>query len=146
MKHICSKCNTEKDTSEFRPNKCRKNGYQAYCIICDKKFQAEWYQKNKKKCISKAKVNTITYKQAARDYVISILRLSCCTDCGEKDIVVLDFDHKSDKKYNISKMVLSGHSIEKIQNEIDKCEIRCANCHRRKTAKQFNWYKLKLPT
>jgi 5-methylcytosine-specific restriction endonuclease McrA len=28
-----------------------------------------------------------------------------------------------------------------LKNEIEKCQILCANCHLRKTANDFNWYK-----
>lgn len=61
-----------------------------------------------------------------------------CLDCGENDPIVLDFDHTEPKKKykSISKM-LSGHwSWLSITKEIAKCEIRCANCHRRKTYKE----------
>lgn len=61
--------------------------------------------------------------------------------CGETDPVVLDFDHLRDKKENISWLVCHGAKLEIITEEIAKCEVRCANCHRRKTAKQFDWYK-----
>ena len=71
-------------------------------------------------------------------YIRSYLENNCCVDCGEKDPIVLEFDHKGDKRYNISDM--TTFSIEILQEEIDKCEIRCANCHRRKTAKQLGWY------
>lgn len=45
---------------------------------------------------------------------------------------------KIDNVSNISRM---GSSAKKIIAEIEKCEIRCANCHRRKTAKQLGWYR-----
>ena len=63
---------------------------------------------------------------------------------SETDPVVLDFDHRDEKekKYNISEMVLRFQKAwVTIEEEIEKCDIRCANCHRRRTAKQFNWYK-----
>lgn len=37
-------------------------------------------------------------------------------------------------------MVRDRCSWEKVKTEIAKCEIRCANCHAVKTAKQFGWY------
>jgi hypothetical protein len=60
---------------------------------------------------------------------------------GEADPVVLDFDHVKKKKYSMSKIISKGYSIETIEEEITKCVVRCANCHRRKTAKQQKWYK-----
>jgi len=56
----------------------------------------------------------------------------------ESDYIVLEFDHKHDKKYNVSAM--HTLSLELLIKEIEKCEVRCANCHRRKTAHQFNWH------
>ena len=63
-----------------------------------------------------------------------------CVDCGEKNPIVLEFDHLRDKLIEVSRLV-QYTSINKVQSEIEKCEIRCANCHRRKTAIQFGWYK-----
>ena len=31
-----------------------------------------------------------------------------------------------------------------VEAEIAKCELRCANCHRRRTAQQFDWPKRRL--
>jgi hypothetical protein len=38
-------------------------------------------------------------------------------------------------------MVRKGVAWNRVSAEIDKCEVRCANCHRRKTVKQFKWFK-----
>lgn len=64
-----------------------------------------------------------------------------CIDCGESDSVVLEFDHLRDKEMGVSTMMGTGYSWDAILLEIEKCEIVCANCHKRRTAKQFNWYK-----
>lgn len=70
-------------------------------------------------------------KSIVRNYLAS----HPCVDCDESDIVVLEFDHinRSKKIGNISTMVRSSVSVEKLVDEIKKCEVRCANCHRRKT-------------
>jgi hypothetical protein len=61
-----------------------------------------------------------------------------CSGCGESDPVVLDFDHRdsSIKKTNIASMVSDRYSLEIIKKEIAKCDILCANCHRRKTFRE----------
>lgn len=62
-----------------------------------------------------------------------------CADCGESDPVVLDFDHLpgAAKRFEISRAVnASTRSWPLIESEIAKCEIVCANCHRRRTSER----------
>jgi hypothetical protein len=48
--------------------------------------------------------------------------------------LVLEFDHVRDiKKYDISRMLMSGLCLKTIIKEIDKCEICCVNCHKLRT-------------
>jgi hypothetical protein len=37
--------------------------------------------------------------------------------------------------------MISGYGWNRILAEIAKCQVRCANCHRRKTARDFKWFK-----
>jgi hypothetical protein len=55
-----------------------------------------------------------------------------CADCGESDPIVLEFDHLGDKLFNIGE-ALTYRNWESILAEIEKCEVVCANCHRRRT-------------
>ena len=65
-----------------------------------------------------------------------------CVDCGQSDVIVLDFDHRdpSTKMGGPTELARKNSNWKKIKEEIEKCDVRCANCHRRKTAKQFNGY------
>ncbi len=71
-----------------------------------------------------------------------------CMDCGEKDPIVLEFDHRirADKSFDISNALRLGTSIDKILVEMEKCDVVCANCHRRRTALQMNWTLLRDST
>ena len=69
-------------------------------------------------------------------YVRSLLVHGGCVDCGERDPLVLDFDHVGYKTSNVSRLVTRGSSLSRLQAEIGQCEIRCANCHRRQTAER----------
>ena len=91
-------------------------------------------------------IGQLNRKNRNRLHLYNYLKDKSCVDCGETDPVVLDFDHIKDKKYNISYLIALGYSISKIDEEINKCEIRCANCHRRKTSKQLGWYDKNNPT
>ena len=68
---------------------------------------------------------------------------NACVDCGESNPIVLELDHRkgSEKHSEVSNMVGGGLSWATIEKEIEKCEVRCANCHRIKTAEQQGWYK-----
>ena len=77
------------------------------------------------------------YRNRNALFVFHYLSSRPCVDCGETDPVVLDFDHvRGVKRKNISRMLSSTHSLAAISAEIEKCDVRCANCHRRVTAKR----------
>ena len=57
-----------------------------------------------------------------------------CADCGETDPIVLDFDHvRGVKNFSIGNNVTT-RSLAAVKEEIKKCEVVCANCHRKRTA------------
>jgi len=79
--------------------------------------------------------HNLARKRASVAFVWEWKRTHPCVDCGEADPVVLDFDHR-DRKTKFKTLNIMSHrgaSIETIKTEIAKCDIRCANCHRRKT-------------
>ncbi len=55
----------------------------------------------------------------------------CCKKCGLKDKVCLDFHHLSNKIETVAQLIRDATTIEKLQLEIDKCEVLCANCHKK---------------
>jgi len=75
-----------------------------------------------------------------RQFILEYLSKHPCVDCPEKDPVVLEFDHVRGKKLDtISNLAFRyTSSLKKIVSEIKKCEVRCANCHRRRHAKERN--------
>jgi hypothetical protein len=74
-----------------------------------------------------------------RNFVKDYLSKHPCIDCGNGNIVVLDFDHVTDTKIaNISRMVANGASFKTLLKEVLKCEVRCANCHRIVTHRRRN--------
>ena len=70
--------------------------------------------------------------------VTQYLLANPCVDCGETDPIVLEFDHRdpSEKLFSIGNSLGQTWRWQKIKAEIAKCDVRCANCHRRRTAKQ----------
>jgi hypothetical protein len=138
---ICSKCKQEKEICEFNKHKNRKDGFQTYCKECSRNRSREYYSVNHEKQIKHITFNKKARREKLRDLVFNYLINNPCVDCGEKDPRVLEFDHREDKEYNVSNLLSKIATFETIIKEISKCDVRCANCHRRKTAIDYNQYK-----
>lgn len=97
-----------------------------------------WYPLNKDKHISYVRRN----KQRVTEFIDAYKRDRSCIDCGflgKEFPYVLDFDHLEGgvtKKFNIGSWSRSVLSVEAIEREIAKCELVCANCHRKRTFKK----------
>jgi hypothetical protein len=114
--------------------KCRKkeprNKTASYCKSCHNEYQKEHYKKNPqsiKTSIKRRRIKTREWIKQKKN--------SPCIDCGKKyPWYVMDFDHvKGSKKFNLSIAANKVYSIKKIEEEIKKCELVCANCHRIRT-------------
>lgn len=142
MVKICPKCRITKSLKEFGLRKKGKERYQWACKKCHCIASRENYQKNKDRYKFKARKWDKKRINLLQKFVWEYLLIHPCIDCGETDIVVLQFDHLGNKLASIAHMIIRKYSLKHILEEIEKCEVRCANCHMRKTAKQFNWAKL----
>lgn len=110
------------------------------CKPCRREYGIAYYQKNKSRINAHRLVNMARYRARNRKNIDRYLSINPCVDCGERDVRVLEFDHvRGQKEYNIADFVRIGTAWKRILLEIAKCEVRCANCHRRKTAEQFGW-------
>lgn len=74
-------------------------------------------------------------------YAYRVLRERGCADCGERDLCVLDFDHVGVKTQTVMRLAWQEVGLHRIQAEIERCEVRCANCHRRRTATRAGYYR-----
>ena len=97
------------------------------------------YEKHRKKYISSAKKRNSNQYHINKEFVNRVKSFAPCVDCGEGDPIVLDFDHvRGEKRGNVSDMVRCYYSIDSIKDEMRKCQIRCANCHRKRTFERRN--------
>ena len=136
---FCGKCNQEKPLEEFnKSSRPKDNGFQVVCRQC----QSEYYINNKEKHAANVRKHEKKRKVENRNRIYEYLLSHPCVDCGETDLIVLEFDHLRDKKLAVSAMYNQGYSWTAVSKEISKCEVRCANCHRRKTARDQGWWLL----
>lgn len=134
---FCTKCLLDKPLAEFAK---KGSKHHCYCKCCHNSYMKEHYKKNKAAYLKKASIRNGVVRKETTKFVWEYLKTHGCVDCPETDPIVLEFDHvRGTKRREVGR--LTQFSLKAVQEEIAKCEVRCANCHRRKTAKQLGWHK-----
>ncbi len=115
---VCNKCGTTKPLSSFGKHKATRDGFRNACREC---------------------TNQATKERKARAHKwIKQLKLdSGCVDCGyAENPVALQFDHiGDDKEFTIADNLTC--STERLEAEVAKCEVVCANCHHIRTHRRL---------
>jgi hypothetical protein len=129
---ICCRCKVQKNENEFGKNKSKKDGLHYACFECRRLYTKENYLSNKEAYSKRSKIEN-KKRRIEQRILIDSFKEAPCVDCKQTfPPYVMDFDHVEDNKYtNVSSML--GHSKEKVLEEIAKCELVCANCHRIRT-------------
>lgn len=104
--------------------------FQSCCVTCQAEISKTHYEDNKQDYMDRARERT----RKIKEFIVELKRVSCA-DCGvEYPPCVMQFDHvRGEKEFNLSEASKLGFSIERIMDEIAKCEIVCANCHALRT-------------
>lgn len=157
MTIICRKCHIEKESTEYHKNKNLKTGFATMCKICANEYNnsvrnpnygKEYYAKNKVTIKKASRVFAKQQYRAGRLKILEYFMEHSCVSCGESNPVVLEFHHTdpSTKLGCVSNLVKTKN-WEIVLEEIRKCVVLCANCHRIETAKTHGWYaKFLLPS
>lgn len=118
MATLCTDCNKELPEESFRKIHCKKNNKRyprGFCKTCE-------YQRHKRFTIQ-------------RQEAIRLLKNVPCTDCGNVfPAPCMDYDHvRGEKAFDLGKAANKGYRWELVLQEIAKCDVVCANCHRLRT-------------
>lgn len=108
---ICPRCKQNKEITEFYKKRA-KEGHSSYCKPCSTSQATDRQREFKRKAVE--------YKGGK------------CSRCGYcKCINALEFHHRipSEKSFAIS-LARKTSFNQTILDELDKCDILCANCHR----------------
>ena len=131
----CCICKEDLPTDKFKSNKAKKDGLQAQCAECQAEYRRKHYLKNQDKYRNMIAERKQKYKKEYYEW----MNEQSCKECGNDDMRVLELHHTGDKSYTIAKKV-GSRPLSSLKDEIDKCEVLCANCHRIKTAIEQKWY------
>lgn len=142
----CTICKVEKDCSDFNKNRARKDGLNNICKECSKERSKRYYKEkgeiHKDNVVKRNKKN----RKVLQDFILNYFVDNHCKDCGNKDVRVLEFDHlpEFEKSNDISTMVGNSCSLKSLEEEINKCEVVCANCHKIRTIERAKTHYRKI--
>lgn len=137
---ICTKCGQEKSEQSFYWLDKEHTKREWRCKACCIAAKARHIKENPEHA-ERVREGRAQRQAKKKERIIKYLATHPCVDCGEDDIQVLQFDHIEPVLGNRKRRVggFVNHSMKRLMEEIAKCEIRCANCHVRRTRKQFGW-------
>lgn len=128
----CSACRQEKSLEEFKIRYVRADRvvYQAYCISCQREYRRAHYRANKPEYYRR-----VREREARIQAMAEAAKAKPCADCGNQYAPwKMDFDHvRGVKIENVSQIARGYTSIRRLLEEIAKCEVVCAHCHRDRT-------------
>lgn len=110
---ICSKCGRELSLDNFGTRNKAKGTLRAECKECHSKYMKSKYQERK-------------------EIIQELKAQKTCAKCGDNRGYVLDFHHinPEDKVETVARLTSQTHDLSLVYNEVEKCIVLCANCHR----------------
>jgi hypothetical protein len=137
----CSSCGDRKPITAFHRNRSARDGRQSRCRVCNIEQAKQFHRDNliavRRRISGWTRRIDVDNKRRVLDHLLC----HPCVDCGEPDPVLLEFDHRRDKVIGVAELLHRHVSWETVAAEIAKCEVRCANCHRRRTAMEGGWFR-----
>lgn len=85
------------------------------------------YINNKSDYLDRSRVQRIAYRAWFRDFKKTLK----CSKCQESHWACLDFHHLGDKDSTVNELVSRMVSKDRVIEEVKKCIVLCANCHRK---------------
>jgi hypothetical protein len=144
---MCGRCREVKPIDAFCWRRKVRGQRDNLCRPCRSDYHREHYLANKQRYVDQARARKQALRLERTAYLLDYFATHPCADCSEGDPVVLEFDHldAEDKSFNIGQ-ALSYRRWQTILDEIEKCEVVCANCHRRRTARRRGAVRVLLNT
>jgi hypothetical protein len=115
----CSRCGHPKSIAEMAKQKGSPDGLSSWCLACYRE------------------VNLIPNReyQRSKQTLVGSLKAGPCVDCLRTfPSCCMDFDHVRGEKTKSVARIVSSSSPNRILEEVAKCELVCACCHRVRTS------------
>lgn len=125
----------EKPFDEFAWRRKAQGQRDSYCRPCRPAYKQEHHAAHKARYVEQAAARRRALVLERTEFLVAFLRDHPCVDCGEGDPIVLEFDHLGEKEFSIAKG-LRDRNWQTVLDEMAKCDVVWANCHRRRTAQR----------
>lgn len=126
QERICVECGQRKPLTNFYVVRKTPKEYRGgRCNVCQtrKCNQNRW------------SADSALALKLEKQKIVNEIKKRPCVDCGVVyPPYVMDFDHvRGEKRGGVAKMVGQTWSVQALMEEIEKCDLVCANCHRVRT-------------
>lgn len=127
----CAKCGKTQAESNFVR---RGQSYRNLCKECKRSYNRQHYTDNKSYYVDKK----MRFGAVFDEWYQELKRGCPCADCGNSyHPVAMDWDHRPGEfKLGAVANLRNLHNRQRVLNEIAKCDLVCAVCHRIRTAKR----------
>jgi hypothetical protein len=131
----CGRCSQQVPLSDFHLSGGRR---QSWCKRC----RADYMRDRGDLHRSQSRAARERRRARAREFVLGVLESGRCEDCGNADPLILEFDHLRDKRADVAVLVHEGYALRHVRAEVEKCQLVCVNCHRRRTARRAGTWRV----
>src|SRR5690349_20647427 len=115
---ICRGCGQEKAIEEFNYRVKARGLRQRYCRACSRLQVKAHYRQNIRYYLGKARKRNHEVKRRNQERILAYLALHPCIDCGEADVVCLQFDHTRGRKVKPVSAMVGTCEWQRIEEEI----------------------------
>jgi hypothetical protein len=136
---VCSNCEIEKDIEEFHNDKSRADSKTYVCKECECYRSKNYYENNKEKRSKQKKgYSRKRYLRNRKDWTVWLRENNhaTCESCHySKCLAAIEFHHTdpTEKKFTVGTFMrrkCNNKNKKTVKEEISKCKVLCANCHR----------------
>lgn len=126
----CCRCKEAKPQEGFYPSMWNRPKHGIWCKSCHQAYGRARTPEQKRRGYDAA----LRGLKRKYDWAWDYKQQRGCLDCGERHPACLDFHHRDQatKTMSVSECCRSNLTLDKILAEIAKCDLLCANCHRKR--------------
>jgi len=125
---ICNGCKEAKPLTEYNKSSTQKSGLRTRCKTCERESARDFYRKHPNGYKKRAAIQRDKIREYLGKVISEIRERRGCAFCPERTPCVLDFHHVI-KGEPITRVASKGYG--RFEQELRKCVVVCANCHRK---------------